>query len=421
MEKKYLIDVGSSTVKIYETLGELINIVSSRTFNFKKDFSPKDGLSCENKALLFSYFREVCTSYGLTKTNVKLFATGIFRDIENPKEFIGDFYEATGLYFNIISHDLEAFYLEKAWLGKCDNLGRSLVINIGGNTTELLACEGSVVKKRELLHIGVGSILEKYPLINETYSAYALSTIVNDISKLLPAIEGQFPVAIYTGGELNYMKIAGYPLRKNSLFYDEKHPLCIESELYYNYNEKIFSDISLEHLKSLMPYNPNWMNGARACSAIAQAICSRYSVDNIIPSDSNLIDGVVHQEARTVVLCGSFNKHLMKIAKLIDLLNEKGISVLSPKNTTVAGCMDGFVLFDGDLVVNNCKWSIERKHIEAIKRCDMVIVCNYDNYIGTSTVYEWARADSFGKKVVFLEDNDVAQNMDFPFEIGLLE
>jgi len=37
------------------------------------------------------------------------------------------------------------------------------------------------------------------------------------------------------------------------------------------------------------------MYGARTCSAIAQAICEKYNIITIIPSNSNIINGVVRE------------------------------------------------------------------------------------------------------------------------------
>ena len=417
---RYLIDIGSSTVKVYKyDSNEGLQLVIARTFDLKKDFN-NNRISQENKTAFIGFFVDLCNLYGLTKANTKLFATGIFRELADPDDFVSEFYLSTGLYFNIISHDLEAFYLEKAWLGKCTNLDKSLVLNIGGKTTEILMCTNGKVMKKELLPIGVGTIIKRYPSINSQYSAVNLSTIIGDIKKELPLAEEAFPIAIYTGGEQTYMKLAGYPLRQNIFFRDEKHAVCINTNEYCRHNEKVFNDIKLDDLRKLMPENPDWMNGARACSALAQAICSNYSIDHIIPSDSNLIDGVIIQEARNVVLCGSFNRHLKRISKLMTDLRERGISVLSPSNTTVIGKKDGFVLFDGDKMINNCKWTIENPHVQAIKQCDIVIICNFENYVGCSTAYEWGRAASYGKKVVFLENNEVANGFDFPYEIGLL-
>jgi len=49
-------------------------------------------------------------------------------------------------------------------------------------------------------------------------------------------------------------------------------------------------------LESLMSDDPKWMHGARACSAIAQAIFEKYGIATIIPSDANLLDGVARKE-----------------------------------------------------------------------------------------------------------------------------
>lgn len=80
-----------------------------------------------------------------------------------------------------------------------------------------------------------------------------------------------------------------------------------------------------------MPENPTWMHGARACSALAQAICEKYGVETIVPSNSNLINGVARQEFRHVTISGSFRKHLEHILKIRKQLVEKGTEVLSPR------------------------------------------------------------------------------------------
>ena len=169
-----------------------------------------------------------------------------------------------------------------------------------------------------------------------------------------------------------------------------------------------------------MQENPIWMECARAYCAIAQAFCIKYGINNIIPSDFTTIDGIIMQEARTVTVCGSFNKHLDKIAMLIRQLKSRGYEVLSPNNTDVVGDERGFVLFKNDIIKNHCTWPIEAQHLQAIGNADIVIVCNYDNYIGFSTIFELGAAYMSGKKIVFIEDNELARNQDSPLEIGML-
>ncbi len=438
MEKKdigfrFLIDIGSSTVKAYKQQYNSVILLEQKTLDFKEGFSRSEGLSSYNYTQLISYLSYLAKKYSLTNRNTKLFATGVFRDIIDPKPIVESVFRNTGLYFNIISHNLEAFYLEKAWVNDdCNLVNRMIVINIGGKTTELLLCEaGKVVDRPQKIPIGVGTVLKRHPEINDNYSAYSIDSLVNeitvDLENHLAKTRGSYNVAIYTGGELNYMRCAEYPLIHNDLFADQKHPNMIKATDYFRKNHEIFTSISLDELKAMMPNNPEWMGGARACSAIAQAIMQYFHVDVIIPSDSNMIDGVNIQEAKNVVICGSFNKHLQQIRQLIQSLNNKGISVLSPKSTEVVGSEGDFVLFKEDIIENHNTWSIEEVHLKAMDQCDFVIACNYDNYIGVSTTFELEHAYRANKKIVFVEDNEIADSFGrrinvfpMPCEIGLL-
>lgn len=52
-------------------------------------------------------------------------------------------------------------------------------------------------------------------------------------------------------------------------------------------------NITLEELYRLMPQNPKWMDGAKAGIVLGQAIFKKARIKYIIPSDLNLIHGVV--------------------------------------------------------------------------------------------------------------------------------
>ena len=431
MSNRFLIDIGSSTVKVYIRKKQKISMITQKTFDFKEGFC-ENWLSDDAKNELYDFFEHLVNEYAMTNRNTKLYATGIFRDICNKNEFIEDFFYKTGLYFNIISHNLEAFYLEKAWTNNSSKIEKMVVINIGGKTTELLLCEkGEIIGNPLKLLIGVGSIIKKFPSINNSICSYSLDYIVKDIildiSKQIPEIDKKYDVAIYTGGELTYMRCADYQLVPNTMFSDENHPYMIDTTKYVKRNNEIFSSIPLLDLKKMMPDNPEWMVGARACSAIAQAIVHYFGISTIIPSNSNLIDGVNIQEANNVVICGSFNKHLKQIEVLINNINSKGITVLSPKNTEVVGSENDFVLFKDDIVVNHNTWAVEELHLKAIDKCDLVIACNYENYLGVSTTFELIHAYQAGKKIVFVEDNEIADlfgkrmgKQVMPCEVGLL-
>jgi hypothetical protein len=340
---------------------------------------------------------------------------------EAKSKLIDRFFVNHRLYFNIISHELESFYLENAWIGKYKSKKPILIINIGGKTTELILAEDNTVTERVNIDLGVGTILKNYKGINENYSLVDINTIVDDIFHRLPSLDIQCENALYTGGELNYMKITNYDLVENIIFEDVDHPYSISFSDFTKKNNQVFSEISIDDLRKLMPQNPSWMNGVRACSALAQAICLKYGIKIIIPSNSNLLDGVIRKEFFKVTLCGSFRRSLDKIARLKEKLNENGISVLSPINTEIASMKNGFVLFSGEIIEKGqSTWSIERKHLNAIDNSDCVIICNYDGYIGLSTNIEIGYSIGKNKKIIFLEHHESLMDFDFPLEIGIL-
>ncbi len=106
-------DIGSSTIKVYKYSGENLNLILQRTIFFKDGFDPEGGISENNKKELLELLDAVKEEN--KNSLIKTYATGIFRNLA-PKtkiNFIDEIFLRTGIYFNIISHELENFYLEK--------------------------------------------------------------------------------------------------------------------------------------------------------------------------------------------------------------------------------------------------------------------------------------------------------------------
>jgi len=150
--------------------------------------------------------------------------------------------------------------------------------------------------ERKNIVVGVGTIMTQFPRINETFSAVSIDDVKKFIKDFLPKLESKIHTTICTGGELNYMRLMHYPLQKNKLFTDADHPFVITIKNYAKKNAEVFEKISLSDLEAVMPDNPTWMHGARACSAFTQAICEVYGIKTVIPSDANLINGIVRKD-----------------------------------------------------------------------------------------------------------------------------
>lgn len=417
MKNKILIDIDSSTIKVYKSDQMGINLLVQRSISFKDGFDPEGGISVSSKKELFELLDSVKEEN--KECQIKTYATGIFRNLINETRvsFIDECFTRTGLFFNIISHDLENFYLEMALVGKCLLNEPILLINIGGGSTELVVMYGKEAVERKNINLGVGMVITRFPSINEDISKVSLQEVVNFVKENIPDLSNKVKIAFYTGGELNYMQLANYPLKLNKLFIDNDHPFLISADDFSKRNEDIFEKVSLKELESLIPNDPKWMHGARGCSAIAQAICEKYQIKTIIPSNSNIINGVVRQEFRYVTISGSFRKHLDYILDIKGTLEDQGTKVLSPRFTEPKNPGEKFVVFTGEEGLSPLE--LERHHLSSISKSDALIVCDPEGYVGASALIEIGFANAIGKKVVFVEKPEEFMLNTLPAEIGL--
>ncbi len=414
---RILIDIGSSTVKVYKSsTGKLIPLVQ-RSISFKDGFDPEGGISQSAKKELFELVDSVKAEN--KESLVKVYATGVFRKLAKDAKvsFIDEFFLRTGLFFNVINQDLESFYLQMALVGKCSLNEPILLINIGGGSTELVIMYGKEAVEQKSIDLGVGVINTKFPEINELISGVALEKVIEFVKGVLPSLSNKIKVAFYTGGELTYMRLANYALKANALFHDSDHPSLISMTDFVKRNPEVFEKVTLHDLETLMPSNPKWMQGARGCSAIAQAICEKYGIETIIPSDSNIINGVMRQELRYVTISGNFRKHLDYILKIKKELESKGIEVLSPKFTKPKNPGEKFVVFDGEEGLNPLE--LERYHLKSISQSDALIVCDPEGYVGASALLEIGFANAIGKRVILVEKPEEFMLNTLPAEIGL--
>lgn len=417
MKNKILIDIDSSTIKVYKSDQMGINLLVQRSISFKDGFDPEGGISVSSKKELFELLDSVKEEN--KECQIKTYATGIFRNLINETRvsFIDECFTRTGLFFNIISQDLENFYLEMALVGKCLLNEPILLINIGGGSTELVVMYGKEAVERKNINLGVGMVITRFPSINEDISKVSLQEVVNFVKENIPDLSNKVKIAFYTGGELNYMQLANYPLKLNKLFIDNDHPFLISADDFSKRNEDIFEKVSLKELESFMPNDPKWMHGARGYSAIAQAICEKYQIKTIIPSNSNIINGVVRQEFRYVTISGSFRKHLDYILDIKGTLENQGTKVLSPRFTEPKNSGEKFVVFTGEEGLSPLE--LERHHLSSISKSDALIVCDPEGYVGASALIEIGFANAIGKKVVFVEKPEEFMLNTLPAEIGL--
>jgi len=290
----YYFDIGSSTIKLYEYKKEL-SLIEEKSIMFKRGFS-EDGIQEENIEKMMAFIKEVKEKYNLNKNNTEIYATGIWRKIPTSQlKKVKEKFNKLTLEFNIISHDKENYYFEKAMQGTYNN--RIMMVNMGGKTTELVIFDNDTVESRVNLTVGVSDVFDKYPNINELDSGISKEEVINYLENLISEdINFNCDIAIHTGGELRFQKLVKYNLQPNKFFDDGIHKVYVTYEDFDKKNEELLNKTSIDELRGLMPTNPDWMNGAKAGIMLGEAIFRKANIKNIIPSDLNLINGVIKEK-----------------------------------------------------------------------------------------------------------------------------
>ena len=294
--RSYYIDLGSSTIKVYRYENDL-ELIEEHSIYFKNGFDREKGISKSNLMELCDYFGEIKNRYDLKYYNTNIFVTGIFRNLtqKRKQDLVKLFNEKFDLHFNIISHGIENYYLTKAMENDYNNK-KVLIINMGGKTTELVTFVGDKITDTKNLTIGVADLLNNFDKVNDKYSGDTVEDMENFVAQRLSSIklDNDYDCAIFTGGEERFELLVGFNLVNNTLFDDNIHKYMLSLEDYIKGTEKVFYNISLEELYELMPGNPKWMDGARSGAIIPLVLFKMANVKWIIPSDLNLINGVIN-------------------------------------------------------------------------------------------------------------------------------
>lgn len=135
----------------------------------------------------------------------------------------------------------------------------------------------------------------------------------------------------------------------------------------------------------------------------------------------SLVEGIISQEFRNVVVCGSFKHSIKEIEDTIKILKNQNITVLSPTTTKLRPETLGsnFVLFEGQELMNERDaWRHQYWHISQFSASDAVIICAPNGKVGNGALFELGYLVAISKRIIFTEK---PQNLSviFPYEVGL--
>jgi NTP pyrophosphatase (non-canonical NTP hydrolase) len=99
----------------------------------------------------------------------------------------------------------------------------------------------------------------------------------------------------------------------------------------------------------------------------------------------------------TAVLCGSFRRDPEALRREFSELQEAGCRILSPAGVDFVDEVEGFVYGQGDL--GRTAGQLERLHLRAMERADLIWLHCPDGYVGTSAALELGHAQALGLRI----------------------
>lgn len=296
-----IIDLGSSTVKltvcsidenkITEVLYKKAITVNLAENFFEENILQINAITRTIEAVLD--LQKDALTYGVL--DIKLIGTGVTRKAKNLKEFSELLKSKTKLNLDVLSGDKEAKLIYKAVQQSFSITVKNLiVVNAGGGSTEIVIGNNEKIIDLYSLPLGISDLNEKFtnnlPLKNGEFGK--MKAYIEDILKenIKKKFEFNEITLVYTGGELDYMTITGFPLENNegSL----SHPKKIVIKKLSEHIQKM-AMMTKEELHGFMPDNPRWMDGAMSSNAILETISEYFNINVIIPSNKNLNDGIL--------------------------------------------------------------------------------------------------------------------------------
>lgn len=164
-----IIDLGTNTCNLliadyhypdYKLLYRGIEVVKLGKSGLDKNQLSDDGL--ERAIGAIQHHKELIVQYGVSE--IQIIATSAIREASNRDWFSQQIKSRTGLDLQIVSGDREAALIFKGVqlaFGKLED--RSLIVDIGGGSNELILIENNLPVWKESFPIGMARLIEQIP------------------------------------------------------------------------------------------------------------------------------------------------------------------------------------------------------------------------------------------------------------------
>lgn len=235
-------------------------------------------------------------------SEISVIATSAVRDAKNSREFKEMILEKSGLKLKILSGQEEA---AAAFTGATSAKGdqeKSLVIDIGGGSTELVFGRRGEVTRAESFDFGSVRLTEMFlksdpPLESELY---AMVDYVNLLAKELFEEAKSWPsyLAIGVAGTITSISSISLKMERYDPCLIDGHILTLrETERIFN----LLSKMSIKERKSLVGLDPKRADIIVAGVGILCELMKGLCLSELVVSERDILDGIIISMSRSIL------------------------------------------------------------------------------------------------------------------------
>ncbi|MFH1623728.1 MAG: Ppx/GppA phosphatase family protein [Pseudomonadota bacterium] len=299
------VDVGTNTIRLLIAekgagLKDLRKIVIKRDitrlgedFIKNREISPK---AIRRSVSVLENYRDLLDEYNVTRTVAV--ATSAVRDAVNRSEFLKEVYQNTGLEIQVISEQEEARITSIGVLSAIDDVvDGTVVVDIGGGSTEFIIIEGNAPAAVHSLDLGVVYLTERFvhsdppnPLELKNLGEFVDERLSSMLKfSLEPRIAPPFSL-VGTAGTITTLAAIDQEMETYNPDRINKHVLTRESvkDIYERLNS-----VTLVERRSIPGLERGREDIILAGTVIVLKIMEIFSSDQMMVSDYGLLEGII--------------------------------------------------------------------------------------------------------------------------------
>ena len=251
-------------------------------------------------AAVAAIHRMVTLARQLGAVRIEIVATSAVRDASNAAEFTGRVYQATGIETRVLSGEQEALLCFRSALAHFElGAGRSLAMDIGGGSLELVLAKDGLIERVASMPFGAVRLTERFlaPIVRPRGVRQLREHVRDGLRRQVPVKDWRGTRVIGSGG--TFTNLAGIVLSRQGVTAHSPHGTRVtrvELEHVLDWLQRLDPE-ERAHVPGL---NPARADIIVAGLATAAEVLARFDTRDVLTSAYGIREGLLLDAARVV-------------------------------------------------------------------------------------------------------------------------